>query len=236
MRDFAIDEAHCISHWGHDFRPEYRQLAELKQRFPDASLHAYTATATERVRADIVAQLGLRDPLVLVGTFDRPNLTYRVVPRADLQRAGARGARAATRTRPAIVYCLSRKDTESLAERLASAGHHAPRTTTPAWTPATRRRTQEAFAEERLDVVVATVAFGMGIDRSDVRCVIHAGDAEVDRALPAGDRPRRPRRARGRVRAALLRRPTSMRLERLIGTQRRRGRGAARRGRRRDAA
>src|SRR5947209_11522366 len=81
VRTFAIDEAHCISHWGHDFRPEYRQLNRLKELFPGAAVHAYTATATERVRGDIVAQLNLNDPAVLVGDFDRPNLTYRVVPR-----------------------------------------------------------------------------------------------------------------------------------------------------------
>src|SRR6476661_645864 len=81
VRTFAIDEAHCISHWGHDFRPEYRQLNRLKELFPGATVHAYTATATEQVRQDIVAQLNLRDPAVLVGDFDRPNLTYRVVPR-----------------------------------------------------------------------------------------------------------------------------------------------------------
>ena len=80
---FAIDEAHCISHWGHDFRPEYRQLRVLHEQFPDASVHAYTATATQQVRRDIAQQLSLRDPLVLVGDFDRPNLTYRVLPRHD---------------------------------------------------------------------------------------------------------------------------------------------------------
>src|SRR5262245_26440426 len=83
VRDFAVDEAHCISHWGHDFRPEYRQLAELKARVAGASVRAYTATATERVRADIAAQLALADPLLLVGVFDRPNLSYRVVRRVD---------------------------------------------------------------------------------------------------------------------------------------------------------
>jgi len=173
VRDFAVDEAHCISHWGHDFRPEYRQLAELKARVPGASLRAYTATATERVRADIAAQLQLADPLVLVGTFDRPNLTYRVVPRVDTRRQVLEILRRHA-GQAAIVYCLSRRDTEGLADRLAAQGlkaahYHAG---LPA---AERRRTQEAFAEERLDIVVATVAFGMGIDRSDVRCVIHAG-------------------------------------------------------------
>src|SRR5260370_9419387 len=83
VRTFAIDEAHCISHWGHDFRPEYRQLNRLREFFPKASVHGYTATATEQVRRDIIAQLGLRDPAVLVGNFDRPNLTYRVLARHE---------------------------------------------------------------------------------------------------------------------------------------------------------
>lgn len=173
VRDFAVDEAHCISHWGHDFRPEYRQIAELKARVSGASLRAYTATATERVRADIAAQLQLQDPLVLVGTFDRPNLTYRVVPRVDTRQQVLEILRRHA-DQAAIVYCLSRRDTEGLAGALAAQGlkaahYHA------GMEPAARRRTQEAFAEERLDIVVATVAFGMGIDRSDVRCVIHAG-------------------------------------------------------------
>ncbi len=172
VRDFAVDEAHCISHWGHDFRPEYRQLAELKARVPGASLRAYTATATERVRADITAQLQLHEPLVLVGTFDRPNLTYRVVRRVDTHQQVLEVLRRHAH-QAAIVYCLSRRDTEELAGGLAAQGlsaahYHA------GMDAAARRHTQEAFAEERLDIVVATVAFGMGIDRSDVRCVIHA--------------------------------------------------------------
>jgi len=172
VRDFAVDEAHCISQWGHDFRPEYRQLAELKTRFGDASLRAFTATATDRVRADIAAQLRLVDPLQLVGRFDRPNLTYRVVPRSDVQRQVLDVLRRHT-GEAAIVYCLARRDTETLAAALAAAGlraahYHAGMEAGP------RHRTQEAFADEKLDVVVATVAFGMGIDRSDVRCVIHA--------------------------------------------------------------
>ncbi len=172
VRAFAVDEAHCISHWGHDFRPEYRQLAELKSRFPQTSLHAYTATATERVRADIAAQLRLKNPVVLVGTFDRPNLVYRVVPRVDA-RAQALEVLRRHPGKAAIVYCISRNDTESMAaflqaNQLRAAFYHAGMEADE------RRRTQDAFAAEEIDVVAATVAFGMGIDRSDVRCVIHA--------------------------------------------------------------
>jgi ATP-dependent DNA helicase RecQ len=172
VRAFAVDEAHCISHWGHDFRPEYRQLAELKSRFPQTSLHAYTATATERVRADIAVQLRLRNPVVLVGTFDRPNLVYRVVPRVDA-RAQVLEVLRRHAGKAAIVYCISRNDTESMAaflqaNQLRAAFYHAGMEADE------RRRTQDAFAAEEIDVVAATVAFGMGIDRSDVRCVIHA--------------------------------------------------------------
>jgi ATP-dependent DNA helicase RecQ len=172
IRAFAIDEAHCISHWGHDFRPEYRRLAEIKTRFPQASVHAYTATATERVRGDIAAQLRLRNPEILVGTFDRPNLVYRVVPRTDA-RAQTLEILRRHAGQAAIVYCISRRDTESMAaflqaNRLRAAFYHA------GMEAEERRRTQDAFASETIDVVAATVAFGMGIDRSDVRCVVHA--------------------------------------------------------------
>ena len=172
VKAFAIDEAHCISHWGHDFRPEYRRLAEIKSRFPRASMHAYTATATERVRADIAAQLKLKNPAVLVGTFDRPNLVYRIVPRIDA-RAQVLEILKRHRGQAAIIYCISRKDTEAMAaflqaNRLRAAFYHA------GMEPDERRRTQDDFAAEALDVIAATVAFGMGIDRSDVRCVIHA--------------------------------------------------------------
>jgi ATP-dependent DNA helicase RecQ len=169
---FAIDEAHCISHWGHDFRPEYRQLAELKTRFRNASVHAYTATATQRVRQDIVEQLGLEDPTVLVGSFDRPNLLYRVIPKVHVDAQVAEALRR-HRGKAAIVYCITRKDTEAMASYLAAGGiraayYHA------GMEARERRRTQDRFAAEEIDVVVATVAFGMGIDRSDIRCVIHA--------------------------------------------------------------
>jgi ATP-dependent DNA helicase RecQ len=169
---FAIDEAHCISHWGHDFRPEYRRLAELKTHFPKASIHAYTATATERVRSDIAKQLNLQNPAVLVGNFDRPNLVYRIVPRIDARAQALEILRRHSK-QAAIVYCISRNDTESMARWLQSNGvraafYHAGMEADE------RRRTQDEFAAEALDVVAATVAFGMGIDRSDVRCVIHA--------------------------------------------------------------
>jgi ATP-dependent DNA helicase RecQ len=172
VRAFAIDEAHCISHWGHDFRPEYRQLADLKKKFPGASVHAYTATATERVRRDIAEQLRLQDPEVLVGTFDRPNLVYRVVPRVD-RREQIRQAIERHRGQAVIVYCISRKDTEDLAAYLRGRGMRAAHYHAGMDAEA-RRSTQEAFAREQIDVIVATVAFGMGIDRSDVRAVIHA--------------------------------------------------------------
>ena len=117
VRAFAVDEAHCISHWGHDFRPEYRQLAQLKARFPHASVHAYTATATERVRADIAEQLHLKNPEVLVGAFDRPNLVYRIVPRVDAEMQVLEVLRRHP-GQAAIVYCISRKDTEAMADAL----------------------------------------------------------------------------------------------------------------------
>ncbi len=171
VKRFAVDEAHCISQWGHDFRPEYRQMSVLRDHFPTASIHAFTATATPRVRDDIARQLNLRDPALLVGTFDRPNLVYRVVPRTD------RVAQTLTilgrhRGEASIVYCISRKETDQLAARLVAEGllarpYHA------GLNAKERHRTQEAFARETIDVVVATVAFGMGIDRSDVRLVLH---------------------------------------------------------------
>jgi ATP-dependent DNA helicase RecQ len=172
VNNFTIDEAHCISQWGHDFRPEYRRIAELRDRFPNASIHAFTATATERVRRDIVQQLELRKPRILVGRFDRPNLTYRVIPRQNLD-AQIVDTLKRHKDEAAIVYCISRKDTEAVAGMLKGAGfkaaaYHAGMDSRQ------RSLTQDAFAKERLDVVVATVAFGMGIDRSNVRCVIHA--------------------------------------------------------------
>ncbi|MBA4188133.1 MAG: DNA helicase RecQ [Planctomycetaceae bacterium] len=168
----AVDEAHCVSHWGHDFRPEYRQLARLRDFFPKASVHGYTATATDRVRQDIAQQLGLNSPDILVGSFDRPNLIYRVLPRLDLMAQ----VRAVLDRHPGdagIIYCLRRKDVDDMTAALKAVGYRA----VPyhaGMTPDARRQTQEAFAAEEADLVVATVAFGMGIDRSNVRYVIHA--------------------------------------------------------------
>lgn len=168
---FAIDEAHCISHWGHDFRRDYRQLSQLKSRFSDISIHAFTATATERVRQDIIEQLGLQDPTVLVGSFDRPNLTYRVLPKVDVS-AQVREIVDRHRGEASIVYCMSRRETEQLSSYLKGLGYRAAHYHA-GMDADDRRGTQDAFARERLDVICATVAFGMGIDRSDVRCVVH---------------------------------------------------------------
>jgi ATP-dependent DNA helicase RecQ len=171
IKAFAIDEAHCISHWGHDFRRDYRQLSQLKNRFAEVSLHAFTATATQRVRQDIIEQLGLRDPTVLVGSFDRPNLTYRVLPKVEVN-AQVREIVDRHRGEASIVYCMSRRETEHLSGYLRGLGYRAAHY--HAGLEADERRgTQDAFAREKLDVICATVAFGMGIDRSDVRCVVH---------------------------------------------------------------
>ncbi|MEO8217713.1 MAG: DNA helicase RecQ [Acidobacteriota bacterium] len=173
VRTFAIDEAHCISHWGHDFRPEYRQMGELRQKFPQAAFHAYTATATVRVREDIASQLSLSDPELLVGSFDRPNLTYRVLPR----REKLRQALAIVEKHPGeagIVYCITRKEVDEFSATLQRSGI-AARPYHAGLSSEERSRTQEAFANEECNLVVATVAFGMGIDRSNIRFVLHTG-------------------------------------------------------------
>jgi ATP-dependent DNA helicase RecQ len=171
VRTFAIDEAHCISHWGHDFRPEYRQLRQLKELFPEATVHGYTATATEQVRRDIIQQLGLKDPAVLVGNFDRPNLTYRVIARYDLMRQ-VREVLDRHPNEAGIIYCLRRRDVDDLTAALQQLGFKA-RAYHAGLTPEQRKATQDAFAAEQCDLVVATIAFGMGIDRSNIRFVLH---------------------------------------------------------------
>jgi ATP-dependent DNA helicase RecQ len=169
----AIDEAHCISIWGHDFRPEYRQLGTLKELFPDTAIHAYTASATERVRQDIAEQLRLERPAAIVGSFDRPNLVYRTQRRRNgLAQVSAVIDR--HRNESGIIYCIRRADVDELCVDLAGRGYSV----TPyhaGMNNDDRRRSQDAFIEERANIIVATVAFGMGIDKSNVRYVVHAG-------------------------------------------------------------
>jgi ATP-dependent DNA helicase RecQ len=169
----AIDEAHCISHWGHDFRPEYRQLGALRAALPQVSFHAFTATATARVRQDIVQQLGLKDAITLVGSFDRPNLLFRVLPRTSLK-AQIQQVLARHHGEAGIIYCPTRREVDDLAEWLKDEGVRA-RPYHAGLSDEERHANQDAFLNESVDIVVATVAFGMGIDRSDVRFVIHAG-------------------------------------------------------------
>ncbi len=168
---FAIDEAHCISEWGHDFRPEYRQIAGLREKFPDVPMLALTATATERVRRDIEAQLRLRSPRCYVASFNRPNLTYRVSAKVGSYEQIRNFIRGRGRE-SGIIYCQARKTAEQLAGKLAADGipaapYHA------GLDPAARSQNQEAFLRDEVRVVCATIAFGMGINKPNVRFVIH---------------------------------------------------------------
>ena len=167
---FVIDEAHCVSEWGHDFRPEYRQLATLRRRHPRVPMLAFTATATSRVRSDVIAQLQLRDPAVHLSSFNRPNLFYEVRQKD----AGAYGEllQIARGGGSGIVYCLSRKRVEETCGQLTSDGiaakaYHAGLEADE------RRSNQEGFIRDDVQVMVATIAFGMGINKPDVRWVVH---------------------------------------------------------------
>jgi ATP-dependent DNA helicase RecQ len=171
LASFAIDEAHCISEWGHDFRPEYRQMAVLRERFPGTPVLAVTATATPRVQEDIAKQLCLRDPRIYVGSYNRPNLVYEVSPKAGAADQIVEYLREKTKE-SGIVYCQSRKGAEQLAERLnrdgiPAAAYHA------GLEPETRSKNQELFLRDEIRVVCATIAFGMGINKPNVRFVIH---------------------------------------------------------------
>jgi len=171
LAGFAIDEAHCISEWGHDFRPEYRELSRLRELFPSISISAFTATATSRVETDIVTQLRLRDPARFRGSFDRGNLIYRVMPKQDAYRQLTRYL-ATERGRSGIVYCQARATTENIAERLSADGFRAA-AYHAGLDPRDRKARQEAFVRDEIEIVVATIAFGMGIDKPDVRFVVH---------------------------------------------------------------
>src|SRR4028118_1505521 len=168
---FAIDEAHCVSEWGHDFRPEYRQMQRVRDRYPDIPIMGLTATATERVRQDIIQQLTLRNPDIHVASFNRPNLYYEVRHKTKhsfaevlqiIQKKGGSG----------IIYCLSRKKVDEVAYKLQQSGiqalpYHA------GMNDVDRATNQTRFIRDDVQVMVATIAFGMGINKPDVRFVIH---------------------------------------------------------------
>ncbi len=198
----AIDEAHCISQWGHDFRPEYRQLARLRDLLPGVGIHAFTATATSRVRHDIAAQLGLRGPLHLVGSFDRPNLTYRVLARSGLKQQLA-AVLARHRGESGIIYCTSRKEVDALAGWLTTEGvravpYHAglddgdaaPQSGCVSQRGGRCRRGDRSLRDGHRSI-------GRSLRRA-------CRSAPIARALPAGIGSRRPRRARRGMRADLL--------------------------------
>jgi len=169
---FVIDEAHCISHWGHDFREDYRKLRLIKERFKSVSVHGFTATATKEVQSDIMEQLGFVNPKIHIGQMDRPNLTYRAIPRKQILKQ-IMGVLTKHADEAGIIYCLRRKDVDAISEDLKNSGidnvgYHA------GMSDEERYIVQEKFAREEVNIIVATIAFGMGINRSNIRFIIHA--------------------------------------------------------------
>lgn len=171
LQSIAIDEAHCISAWGHDFRPEYRALKTLKQRFPNAPVIALTATATQRVQDDIIESLGFQEPNIFTASFNRPNLSYRVIPKNNPIKQICEII-SEHPDESGIIYCLSRNQTETIAEALKkknvnALAYHA------GFTSDQRAVRQDKFVQDEVQIIVATIAFGMGVDKPDVRFVIH---------------------------------------------------------------
>ena len=167
----AIDEAHCISQWGHDFRPDYRNLTVLRQNFPGVPIIALTATATEDVREDIIKQLSLEKPKMFISSFNRPNLSYEVLPKKESFTSILELVRE-HKNSSVIIYCFSRNDTETMVDKLnryglSAVAYHA------GLNAKTRKENQEKFIKDKVNIIVATIAFGMGIDKPDVRLVIH---------------------------------------------------------------
>jgi ATP-dependent DNA helicase RecQ len=167
----AIDEAHCVSEWGHDFRPEFRQLARLRAALPDVPLMALTATATARVRTDIITHLKLRKPATFVASFNRPNLTYRVIPKDQPLKQIIDFVRK-RESESGIIYCASRATAERVAESLAGRGFSA-RPYHAGLTAEERSTNQEQFLRDDTRIICATIAFGMGINKPNVRWIIH---------------------------------------------------------------